>query len=330
MKVFIPLVIFLISSIVYAEDKSSLRDTGLICAVDMGSNTFKFIVAEIKNGEYHQYVDVRKTAGVGDDLKNSEKKSGKKIISDLKQEEIKSLLKEFQDECERRTQSRKLYAIATAAFREAENIKSISQQVNQQGIELEVLTGEAEAIYAYEAATSGAQGFAVVDLGSRTTEFVKNNNGKYETADLATGYKVAWDEFYEKAETFTQASTEHLKKVKDIIGEHQTKILKGQQELRMIEVGEAASYILGIPQDQIEGQVITHAQIKNKLRDLYAMDPKSFAELKENFEDAARVLPRLVLMDFILAETGYDKFRGTNRELNVAIVYKRSRSIPSH
>ena len=98
----------------------------------------------------------------------------------------------------------------------------------------------------------------------------------------------------------------------------------------MIEVGEAASYILGIPQDQIEGQVITHAQIKNKLRDLYAMDPKSFAELKENFEDAARVLPRLVLMDFILAETGYDKFRGTNRELNVAIVYKRSRSIPSH
>ena len=218
MKVFIPLVIFLISSIVHAEDKSSLRDTGLICAVDMGSNTFKFIVAEIKNGEYHQYVDVRKTAGVGDDLKNSEKKSGKKIISDLKQEEIKSLLKEFQDECERRTQSRKLYAIATAAFREAENIKSISQQVNQQGIELEVLTGEAEAIYAYEAATSGAQGFAVVDLGSRTTEFVKNNNGKYETADLAIGYKVAWDEFYEKAETFTQASTEHLKKVKDIIG----------------------------------------------------------------------------------------------------------------
>ena len=63
---------------------------------------------------------------------------------------------------------------------------------------MEVLTGEAEAIYAYEAATSGAQGFAVVDLGSRTTEFVKNNNGKYETADLAIGYKVAWDDFYAK------------------------------------------------------------------------------------------------------------------------------------
>ena len=129
--------------------------------------------------------------------------------------------------------------------------------------------------------------------------------------------------FTQNAETFKQASTQHLKKVKEIIGEHQINILKAQQELRMIEVGEAASYILGIPQNQIEGKVITHAQVKNKLSDLYALNSKSFAELKTNFKDAARVLPRLVLVNFILGETGYDKFRGTNRELNVAIVYKR-------
>ena len=141
MRTLIPLIAILLSGMAYADTKSGLHDTGLICAVDMGSNTFKFIVAEIKNGEYHQYVDVRKTAGVGDDLENSEKKSGKKNISDVKQTEIKLLLKEFQDECERRTQSRKLYAIATAAFREAENVGAISQQINHQGIELEVLTG---------------------------------------------------------------------------------------------------------------------------------------------------------------------------------------------
>lgn len=322
--VFVTTVLF--SGTVCAENKSELRDTGLVCAVDMGSNTFKFIVAEIKSGEYLQYVDDRKTSGVGDDLKNSEKQSGRKIISDGKLKEIKSLLAGFQDECERKTRSRKIHGIATAAFREAENGKTVSEQMHQQGVEMKVLTGEEESVYAYEAATLGERGLAVVDLGSRTTEFVTNTGTKYQWVEIATGYKIAWDDYYDKAETFREASSQHLKKLKEIIGERQKEILRDQQELKVIEVGETANYILGIPQDQIEGKVITHSQVKNKLKDLFAMDPKSFAELKENFKDAAKVLPRLVLVDFILTETGYDKFRGTDHELNVAIVYRLSRS----
>lgn len=326
----IPLPILLIgvlaaSGVVCAENEKDLHDTGRVCAVDMGSNTFKFIVAEIRNGEYLQYLDERKTAGVGDDLKASEKQTGEKVISDSKIQEIRTLISGFQDQCQQETGSRKIHGIATSAFREAENGKAVSDLLRQQGVDVRILTGEEESIYAYEAATLGASGLAVVDLGSRTTEFVSRNGGTHQWRELATGYKVAWDAFYEKEETFSQASSKHLSKLQQLITEEEIKILRNRNGLVMIEVGEAASYILGVPQNQIEGRVITRSQLQNKLNDLHAMNAKGFAHLKQTFQDAAKVLPRLVLAHHILEKSGYGRFRATDRELNVAIVYNISR-----
>jgi hypothetical protein len=321
--------LLLISSLeVQATKKQDLRDTGLVCAVDMGSNSFKFLITEIKQGKYFEYLDDRRTAGVGDDLNASEKKSGRKIISAGKLSQIRALLAGFQDLCEQKTQSRKIYAIATAAFREAENGKVLSDQLLQQGVELKILTAEMESVYAYEAATLGEPGLAVVDLGSRTTEFVSKPDAAYQWSEIHTGYKVAWDDFYDHAGTFSRASEEHLKKLSELIGEKEISILRGRPELVLIEVGEMVSYILGIPQKDIEGRVITRAEVQKEINRLSVMEPASFSELKKNFENAAKVLPRLVLTDFILAKTGYEQFRGTNRELNIAIVYRIARRTP--
>lgn len=295
-----------------------LHDTGVVCAVDMGSNTFKFIVAEMKNGQYLQYFDERKTAAVGDDLRASQEKLGRKLISDAKIKEIQSLLISFQDRCDQQTHSRRMHAIATAAFREAENISEILELLHQQDVEVRILTPEEESAYAYDAATLGEEGFAVLDLGSRTTEFVTRNNGKYEWILLNTGYKLAWDDFFQNADTFQQASESYVTKLSSLITDSNKKLLLTRRELVVIEVGETAAYILGIPQDQVEGKEITHAQVQRKLKEL----SESFADLKVSFKDAPKVLPRLVFIDFMLRQTGYEKFRATNRELNVAILLR--------
>ena len=311
----------------FSNDEKELRDTGMVCAIDMGSNTLKLIIAEIKNGEYRQYLDDRKTIGVGDDLRKSEMESGRKIISESKGKEILSLLTAFQDECKRKTGSRKIYGIATAAFREAENGPVIAEELHKQDVDVKILSTEEESIYAYEASTLGEPGLAVVDLGSRTTEFVSRaESGPYQWVALPIGYKTAWDDFYEKADTFGQASTEHLKKLSELVREQEEKILVHHRQLKVIEVGETASYVLGIAQNQIEGKVVTHSQVQNKLKELHAMDKEYFADLKKTFKDAAKVLPRLVFLDLILKKTGYEEFYGTNRELNVAIVYRISHS----
>jgi exopolyphosphatase/pppGpp-phosphohydrolase len=299
--------VFFLTS-VYAQP----RDTGLICAVDMGSNTFKFIIAEIKNGKYLEITDIRQTAGVGDDLRASEQRTGKKRISDAKLREIQSMLSRFQDECEKRTGARKMHAIATAAFREAENRQTISEQLKQQNIDLKILTEEEESVYAYQAATAGAPGFAVIDLGSRTTEFVNRSGDAYRWVLMPTGYKTAWDDFYKSSSTFAAAAALHRKKLHELISKDHLDILRNQKELVAIEVGEAASYVLGIPQDQIEGKLLSREQLSEKLKEISEM----------NFPDAGKVLPRLVLLDFVLEQAGYQSVRCTDNELNVAIVYR--------
>ena len=297
-------------------------DTGKICAADLGSNTFKFLIAEIKDGDFVQHLDVRKTAGVGDDLRASEKLLKRKVISDAKIAEIQSLLTDFQIQCKQQTQSARLYAIATAAFREAENIVSIRKRLQAQGVEIKVLSPEEESQYAYEAATLGKSGFAVLDLGSRTSEFVNKTDNRYQWILLNTGYKVAWDDFYENASTFREAALRHVASLRTMIRNRDVKGLQNQKELVVIEVGETASYLLGLPQDQIEGKVITHAQLQANLRNLQQLDEQSFANLKQDFKNAAKVFPRAVFLDYVLQATGYKSFRCTNRELNAAVILR--------
>ncbi|MGH9856406.1 MAG: hypothetical protein ACRD4B_01050, partial [Acidobacteriota bacterium] len=173
-----------------------------------------------------------------------------------------------------------------------------------------------------DAATLGKSGFAVLDLGSRTTEFVNKSKNVFEWVLLNTGYKVAWDDFYENSPIFHEAASRHVSRLRGMIRDRDWKILQNQKELVVIEVGEAASYLLGLSQDQIEGKVITRSQLQAKLKDLQQMDEKAFAGLKQTFKGAARVLPRAVFLDFALEQTGYDRFRCTNRELNTAIILR--------
>ena len=43
-------------------------DTRLVCAIDMGSSTFKLILGEMKEGHYVQHHFTKNRLGVGDDM----------------------------------------------------------------------------------------------------------------------------------------------------------------------------------------------------------------------------------------------------------------------
>jgi exopolyphosphatase/pppGpp-phosphohydrolase len=85
-------------------------DTGKVCVVDMGSNTFKLIVGEMSDGIYVEHYIDKKTLQVGDDMS----KSGR--ISDGKLKDIRETLTEFRSKCESKG-AVSFRAVATAAFR---------------------------------------------------------------------------------------------------------------------------------------------------------------------------------------------------------------------
>src|SRR5688500_20382678 len=90
------------------------RASAAMCAIDMGSNTFRRIAGTFENGRYVQSAIEKRTLGVGDDV------AAHGRISDAKLAEIKEVLTSFRAACLKEGMSR-VAAVGTAAFRAAPN-----------------------------------------------------------------------------------------------------------------------------------------------------------------------------------------------------------------
>jgi exopolyphosphatase/pppGpp-phosphohydrolase len=300
-------------------------EDGRICALDMGSNTFKFAIGAMKDGQYVESLDVRDTLGVGDDLSASRKETGHPRISDGKLAEIGRAVGRYRALCEKHTGKSVIYAVATAAFRQAENRSDYEALMKKLGVRAEIATGERESSLAYEASVLGKAGYAVVDLGSRSTEFVSRPAPKaLAWKELDTGYKTAFDAQFKNAPTFARAMDDYLAKLIPAIDAGSWSILQGRRELVLIEAGELASDLLGIPQEKIEGTRLTRERIARRIAELRALDESGYSRLKRDFALADKVLPRLVFVSLILERSGYPQATVTNRELNAGLIAEHS------
>jgi len=174
-------------------------DTGLICAIDMGSNSFKVMVGEMKAGGYVQHQFIKNHLGVGDDMS----KTG--VISPPKLKEIRQTLEKYLAVCESKG-IQKRAAVATAAFREAKNQGEVVEIAKSLHLPLEIASEERESQLAYLVGTLGTGNFAVIDNGSRTIELVASSVRGYQWSILQLGYRIAFQQFFQPAATFAEAS----------------------------------------------------------------------------------------------------------------------------
>ena len=121
-----------------------------ICAIDMGSNTFRRIVGSFENGRYEQKSIERKSLGVGDDVGRHGR------ISDAKLAEIEETLIGFARSCQNEGVTR-VVAIGTAAFRDAPNGATVITLAAKHSISMEIATERRESELAYWLARSVAR-----------------------------------------------------------------------------------------------------------------------------------------------------------------------------
>ena len=121
-----------------------------ICAIDMGSNTFRRIVGSFENGRYEQKSIERKSLGVGDDVGRHGR------ISDAKLAEIEETLIGFARSCQNEGVTR-VVAIGTAAFRDAPNGATVITLAAKHSISMEIATELRESELAYWLARSVAR-----------------------------------------------------------------------------------------------------------------------------------------------------------------------------
>src|SRR5688572_4705276 len=134
-------------------------DTGPVCAIDMGSNNFKLIIGEMKDGKYRQHYYMKDKLSVGTDIS----KTG--VINRAKLNEIRLILRKYLAICDsERIVTRS--AVATAAFREAKNRRDVEELANSLQLPFEIASEERESRLAYLVGTLGKRNLAVIDNGS--------------------------------------------------------------------------------------------------------------------------------------------------------------------
>lgn len=299
-------------SFAVAQDRPVPGRTSL-CAIDMGSNTFKRIVGSFENGRYEQRRFEKRTLGVGDDLVRHG------AISEPKLAEIAAVLAEYRASCERDGASG-VRAVGTAAFRDAPNGRAVVDIAAKLGIAMEIATEARESELAYLVGSLGRSGYAVVDNGSRTIELVSSDAGAERHTVFPLGYRVAFEKFFSTAERADAAVREFQAQLRQQAAS--ASFMKGRTKLVGVEFAEMAEILFKA--SDIEGRVFTLASLKQKVDEIAALSPGEFELLKKT-KEIDRALPRLVVAAFVTEAFGYRQIELTERELGSGLIIEAGR-----
>ena len=278
------------------------------CAIDMGSNRFRRIVASFENGRYQQRLIETRTLGVGDDVARHGR------ISDPKLAEIKAVLGAFKTSCEKQ-HAAPVVAIGTSAFREAPNGARAVDIAAKLGIAMEIATEQRESELAYLVGSLGQDGCAVIDNGSRSIELVSKEGGAPHYRVFNLGYRLAYETFFAAAgepETAVRAFRDRLRQEA-----LKAPFMKGKKKLIGVEFGEMAD-VLFAPAT-LEGRVFTLQALKQRLHEITTSRANEFLMLKKK-KDIDRALPRLVVAAVLTEELGYSLLKLTERELGSGLI----------
>ena len=279
-----------------------------MCAIDMGSNSFKRIIASFNRSRYEQKSIEKRTLGVGDEVARSGK------ISDTKFGEIEEALSAFRRSCQA-DGAAPIVAIGTAAFREAPNGGRAVEIAGKLGIPMEIATEKRESELAYLVASLGQDGYAVIDNGSRSIELVSQEDRTMRYIVFDDGYRLAYENFFARSDDPHAASLAF----RDRLRQQALKadFMKGKKKLVGVEFDEMADTLF--EPAELEGQVLTLTALKRKLEQITTSGSEAFQALKKT-KDIDRVLPRLVVAAVLTEEFGYAALELTTRELGAGLI----------
>jgi exopolyphosphatase / guanosine-5'-triphosphate,3'-diphosphate pyrophosphatase len=145
-----------------------------VAFIDIGTNTILCLIAELKiNGGFDVLDDLADITRLGQDVHRTGRISS--------QGEARSLqvLQRYLEQC-KRLRVDQIMTVGTSALRDAQNSAEVRGRFKEQlGLDVRVITGEEEAVYAFLAVQKGltlaAQELLVIDVGGGSTEFIRGN-----------------------------------------------------------------------------------------------------------------------------------------------------------
>ena len=155
-----------------------------IAIIDMGTNTFHLLAADVENDGFKILLQERIPVRIGVGGINQG------IITEAAKGRAIAALKKFKKDLETLSIS-KLFSVGTSALRSAENGADVVSAIQEAtGIETRIITGDEEATYIYMgvnlALKFGNEKSLIVDIGGGSVEFI-----------IASGQEIFWKRSFE-------------------------------------------------------------------------------------------------------------------------------------
>jgi exopolyphosphatase / guanosine-5'-triphosphate,3'-diphosphate pyrophosphatase len=197
-----------------------------VAALDLGSNTFLCLTAEVSEGRITQvFSDDVEIVRLGQELDKTKMFHPDALLrADLCLQKFSQIIQTQKPE--------KILAMATAAARDAVNKEELFKLGKKYDIPIEIIAGGAEAGMTYFGAISGLsnlkKNLLVVDIGGRSTEFIF---GRASDLMASESYNIGCVSLTEKfittqptsrddIENVTQYIDERIKKAKELLPKH--------------------------------------------------------------------------------------------------------------
>jgi len=224
-----------------------------VAAVDLGTNSTRLLVADVKEGEIQEIERAVEITGLGEGV------DARRKLLPLPIARVRNVLTDFRRRIEELGAERTL-AVGTSAIRDAENGEAFLGEVEwSYGFETSLLSGEEEARLTFRGATLGreADGVLVIDLGGGSTELV--------TADVAVSTDLG-------SVRLTERFGEDVHAIAGFVREH----LPGLEPERAIGVAGTITQLAALDleldeydADRVDGHVLSLDAVE-RLRDRLA------------------------------------------------------------
>lgn len=283
----------------------------LTAGVDIGSNSFRLIIAEIENNKIQKIIhEERVITRLAEGLIETGK---------LKEENIEKsirILSSFRKTIEQ-FGVKKYKFIATSAVREAENAPLFLSKLQRKGINVNVIEGKYEGILTFKGVNSAidisSKNVLIFDIGGGSTELIFSEKGKVKTVESTELGVVKLSNLYNFDGIVGISTIKTIEKyVEEILGKFYFSEKIVQEAVATAGTATTVAAIdMGLSNydyQKVNGYTIDISRIKrilDKLAGLSLKERESVTGLEKGREDL--IIGGLIIMLSILNITGLKK-----------------------
>jgi len=291
-----------------------------VAAIDMGSNAFMCLVADVRGGKELKVVaDYERVTRLGEGVAQT----GQLIPQAL--ERAKACLQDYLKEVAKH-KAEKIVAVSTSAARDAQNSAELVKLGAELGIPIHIIDGNREANLSFEGTLSDLpeeikKKILVVDVGGGSTEFIESRSGRKRTVSFNIGTLKLTEMFVKRQPVdgpSLKALQEHTLKTVSSFG------AVGAENLVLVAGTPVALYCLkeGIKHDfwSAHGKEMTLNDVETGLEKLSKMTVQEISQI--NGLDPRRadmIVAGCVILEQTMKHAKLDRFRISVRGLRYGV-----------